>query len=71
MAPFSPGYNFDRYDRELRRPFASDPQFALGSEVWRREHGIGGAAEQGTAHRYKARSTTSRAEAKIVPGEPL
>ena len=39
MAPFSPGYNFERYDRELRRPFPSDPQFAPASEVWRREHG--------------------------------
>jgi hypothetical protein len=71
MAPFSPGYNFDRYDRELRRPFLSDPEFAPESEVWRREHGIGSAAEQGTAHRYKARSAASRAEATIVRGEPL
>ena len=44
MAPFSPGYNFDRYERELRRPFPPDPQFAPESGVWRREHGIGEAA---------------------------
>ena len=71
ITPFRPGYNFERYNRELRRPFPSDPQFASESEIWRREHGIGGAAEQDTAHRYKAGSTTSRALAKIVPGEQL
>jgi NAD(P)H dehydrogenase (quinone) len=40
MAPFSPGYSFDRYDGELRRPFPSEPQFAPESDVWRREHAI-------------------------------
>src|SRR6266851_1448544 len=30
----------DRYDRELRRPFPSVPQFATDSKVWRREHAI-------------------------------
>ena len=43
-APFSPGYNLDRYDRELRRPFPAHPQFALESEVWRHEHAIDNAA---------------------------
>jgi NAD(P)H dehydrogenase (quinone) len=38
IAPFSPGFNFERYDRELRRPFPSAPQFAPDSKVWRREH---------------------------------
>lgn len=42
VAPFSRGYDFDRYERELRRPFPSEPQFAPDSEVWRHEHGIGG-----------------------------
>ncbi|HWG20734.1 MAG TPA: hypothetical protein VG225_09400 [Terracidiphilus sp.] len=70
IAPFSPGYNFDRYDRELRRPFSSDAQFAPESEVWRREHGIG-IAEPGSPHRYETRSAASRAEATIVRGEPL
>src|ERR1051325_10293950 len=55
MAPFSPGYNFERYDRELRRPFPSQPQFAPESEVWRSEHGIGSIADPGTLLRYKAR----------------
>jgi NAD(P)H dehydrogenase (quinone) len=40
MAPLSPGFNLDRYDRELRRPFPSRPQFARESEIWRREHAI-------------------------------
>ena len=40
VAPLSPGFNLDRYDRELRRPFPSEPQFAADSMVWRREHAI-------------------------------
>ena len=40
LTPLSPGFNLDRYDRELRRPFPSQPQFAPESKVWRREHGI-------------------------------
>jgi NAD(P)H dehydrogenase (quinone) len=40
IAPLSPGFNLDRYDRELRRPFPSKPQFAPDSNVWRREHAI-------------------------------
>jgi hypothetical protein len=40
LAPLSPGFNLDRYDRELRRPFPSQPQFAPESNVWRREHAI-------------------------------
>jgi NAD(P)H dehydrogenase (quinone) len=34
------GVNVDRYDRELRRPYPSEPRFATESNVWRREHGI-------------------------------
>jgi NAD(P)H dehydrogenase (quinone) len=40
VAPLSPGFNLDRYDRELRRPFPSEPQFAPESKVWRREHAM-------------------------------
>jgi hypothetical protein len=40
IAPLSRGVDLDRYDRELRRPFPSEPQFAPESEVWRREHAI-------------------------------
>jgi NAD(P)H dehydrogenase (quinone) len=38
IAPVSPGFNLARYDRELRRPFPSEPKFATDSDVWRREH---------------------------------
>jgi NAD(P)H dehydrogenase (quinone) len=38
VTPLTPSFNFDRYDRELRRPFSSRPLFAVESEVWRREH---------------------------------
>ena len=34
--------DLDRYDRELRRPFPPQPQFAPESEVWRREHANAG-----------------------------
>ena len=40
IGPLSPGFKFDRYDRELRRPFPLQPQFATESKVWRREHAI-------------------------------
>jgi hypothetical protein len=44
IAPLSPGFNLGRYDRELRRPFPSEPQFAPDSIVWRREHAIANTA---------------------------
>ena len=72
ITPFSPGYNFDRYDRELRRPFPRNPQFAPESEVWRREHDIGDVAEPSTPRRYNARSDSgSRQPATIARREPL
>ena len=40
ITPLRPGPNLDRYERELRRPFPSAPQFAPDSAVWRREHSI-------------------------------
>jgi NAD(P)H dehydrogenase (quinone) len=62
MAPLSPGFNLGRYDRELRRPFPSVPQFAPGSEIWRREHAISDAAEPAVPGRDKvAPATISRA----------
>jgi hypothetical protein len=39
IAPLSSGFDLDRYDRELRHPFPSEPQFAPESKIWRREHG--------------------------------
>jgi NAD(P)H dehydrogenase (quinone) len=40
LAPFTPGLNLERYDRELRRPTPSAPRFAVESAVWRSEHDI-------------------------------
>ncbi|HEX5410288.1 MAG TPA: NmrA family NAD(P)-binding protein [Terriglobia bacterium] len=40
LAPLRPDFNLDRYDRELRRPFPSQPQFAPESKVWRHEHAV-------------------------------
>ncbi len=40
ITPLRPGFNLDRYDRELRRPFPSAPQLAPESKVWRREHAV-------------------------------
>ena len=45
ITPLVPGFNSDRYDRELRRPFPSEPQFTTDSKVWRREHAIADAAQ--------------------------
>jgi NAD(P)H dehydrogenase (quinone) len=64
-APFSPGFHVDRYDRELRRPFPSEPQFAPESGVWRREHAIAipAAAKPTAPGRDKARrAATGRAQ---------
>jgi NAD(P)H dehydrogenase (quinone) len=46
--PVSPGFNFSRYDRELRQPFPSRPQFSTESKVWRHEHGIKDKSESAT-----------------------
>ena len=60
-APLSPGFNFERYDRELRRSFPSQPQFAPDSNIWRREHGIAGNDEPaGPSHVQAAISAPSR-----------
>jgi NAD(P)H dehydrogenase (quinone) len=40
ITPLSPGFDLDRYDRELRRPFPLEPQFAPESKVWRCEHAM-------------------------------
>jgi NAD(P)H dehydrogenase (quinone) len=60
IAPLTPGFNLDRYDRELRRPFPSEPQFAPESKVWRREHGITDPAKSAASVHKKATSDTSR-----------
>jgi hypothetical protein len=60
IAPLSPGFNFERYERELRRPFPSEPQFAPGSKVWWREHGIADPAKSAASVHKKATSAASR-----------
>jgi hypothetical protein len=60
ISPFSPGFNFDRYDGELRRPFPFEPQSAPESKVWRREHGITDPAKLAASLHNKAASATSR-----------
>jgi NAD(P)H dehydrogenase (quinone) len=59
IAPVRPGFNFDRYDRELRRPFPSQPQFAPESKIWRREHGITDPADAASVYK-KATSSSSQ-----------
>jgi hypothetical protein len=61
IAPLSPGFNLDRYDRELRRPFPSEPQFAPEGKVWRSEHGITDRADSAASVHKKATSGTSGA----------
>jgi uncharacterized protein YbjT (DUF2867 family) len=54
LMPLSPGFNLDRYDRELRRPFPQEPQFATDSKVWRREHVIVSTAQPAAPDSGKA-----------------
>ena len=55
VTPLVPRFNLDRYDRELRRPFPSTPQFAPDSLTWRREHGITEATTPAAPGREPAR----------------
>jgi NAD(P)H dehydrogenase (quinone) len=59
IAPLSPGFNLDRYARELRRPFPSEPQLAPEGKVWRREHGIADPAKSAAPVHNKTTSATS------------
>jgi hypothetical protein len=60
IGPLGPGFNFHRYDRELRRPFPSEPRFASECKVWRREHGVADPAKSAASVHNKPTSTTSR-----------
>jgi uncharacterized protein YbjT (DUF2867 family) len=72
VAPFLPGLNTERYDRELRRPFPSVPQFAVESAVWRDEHDLTGAIQPTAPIRNNSLATIARAQqSKIFPGESL
>jgi NAD(P)H dehydrogenase (quinone) len=70
MAPLSPGFNLDRYDRELRRPFPSAPRFAVKSAVWRCEHDIDDVIQTTAPGQHKTRLAVARApQSTISPGE--
>jgi uncharacterized protein YbjT (DUF2867 family) len=72
MAPLSPGFHLDRYDRELRRPFPKEPQVAADSGVWRFEHTIAGAAKPAAPDQDRARpAATGRPQSAIFPGGAL
>jgi uncharacterized protein YbjT (DUF2867 family) len=60
FTPLSPGFNLDQYDRELRRPFPSVPQFAPESKVWRREHGVTDPTKAAASLHKTATSAISR-----------
>jgi len=62
IAPLSPGFNLDRYDRELRSPFPSEPQFAPECKVWRREHRITDPAKSVASVHTKSISATNRSQ---------
>jgi NAD(P)H dehydrogenase (quinone) len=62
MIPLNPGFNFDRYDHELRRPFPSEPRFAPESKVWRREHGTTDPAKPAASVHEKATSVSRRGQ---------
>jgi hypothetical protein len=59
-ASLTPGFNFDRYDRELRRPLPFEPQSAPESKFWRREHGITDPAKPAASVHNMGTSATSR-----------
>jgi hypothetical protein len=60
LAPLGPGFDLDRYDRELRRRFPSAPQFATDSKVWRREHAIDNFSSPVPVHGKAPLAATSR-----------
>jgi NAD(P)H dehydrogenase (quinone) len=62
LTPLSPGFNLDRYDRELRCPFPSEPQFAPESKVWRREHDITDATKAAASPHMTATSAIRRSQ---------
>jgi len=59
IAPLIPSFSLDRYDRQLRRPFPSEPQFAPESEVWRGEHAIAADSKPATPGRDEGRIATT------------
>jgi hypothetical protein len=54
------GFNLDRCDRELRRPFPSEPRFATESKVWWLEHAIADPAKPAASVHEKATTATGQ-----------
>ncbi len=65
IAPFIPSHSLDRYDRELRRPFPSEPQLAPQSEIWRREHNIGLQTKSAASVRGNSRPITKQSASAV------
>jgi NAD(P)H dehydrogenase (quinone) len=60
VAPFSRGFDLERYDRELRSPTPSQPRLAPDFEIWRREHPVADDARAVPQRRDVARSVPAR-----------
>ena len=69
MAPLTPGLNFDRYDRELRRPFPSAPRIAVESAIWRNEHDMADAIQPAAPVRTGRRASVPAPTINVLPGE--
>ena len=71
MAPLTSGVNFERYDRELRRPFPSAPRFAVESAIWRNEHGMSDFVEPSMPDRKRGQTAIAEAlQSTTLPGGP-
>jgi hypothetical protein len=55
LAPLTPGFDFERYDRQLQRPFPSRPELAPESAFWRAEHDI----HTSVPHRAEVRASAA------------
>lgn len=70
IAPLTPGLNFDRYDRELRRPFPSTPRVAVDSATWRDEHNWADTIQPTTPVRTGGRSPVAPVpQSTVIRGE--
>jgi hypothetical protein len=65
LAPLVPGFDLARYDRELRSPFPSAPQFATDSKAWRREHAITEIAKSSALGRNNPISATAGRDQRL------
>jgi NAD(P)H dehydrogenase (quinone) len=63
VIPIRRGFNPDRYDRELRSPFPSEPQLAPESRIWRREHLIVDGVDPAATHDQPRPAARSRVPA--------